>query len=219
MGLYEKYRGMKIFFDLDGTLIDSKKRLYQLFQKLVPVSEFSYDDYWKLKKNKVNHHEILSSFFGYNEKEYAAFEKEWMKKIEMPEWLALDLPFEGVTGFLYKLKEKNQVYVVTARQSEELALSQLSRFGWSDIFDKVFVTEQQKEKFDLISESIKPDGSDWLVGDTGKDIQTGKQLGVKTAAVLSGFLNRASLAEYNPDIIVDSVVELKFETLNDAIIK
>jgi phosphoglycolate phosphatase len=210
MGVYEKPVCVKIFFDLDGTLIDSKKRLYELFQKLVSSSVFSYDEYWALKKNKINHKEILSSTFGYGEEEYAAFEKEWMEKIEMPEWLDLDIPFEGVSDYLNKLKEEHQLYVVTARQSEALALSQLSKFGWGNVFIKVFVTAQKKEKFDLIREAVNPDSSDWLVGDTGKDIQTGKQLGVQTAAVLSGFLSKEKLEEYGPDIIVESITDLNF---------
>jgi phosphoglycolate phosphatase len=50
----------------------------------------------------------------------------------------------------------------------------------------------------------------WIIGDTGKDIETGKQLNIKTVAVLSGFLNKKSLTEYNPDKIVDSVLQLQF---------
>ena len=55
MELYEKFTYMNIFFDLDGTLIDSKLRLYSLFQKLVPESILTYDEYWKYKMNKISH--------------------------------------------------------------------------------------------------------------------------------------------------------------------
>ena len=44
---------MKIFFDLDGTLINSKMRLYSLFQELVSASNLSFDEYWNLKKKKL----------------------------------------------------------------------------------------------------------------------------------------------------------------------
>ena len=45
---------MKIFFDLDGTLIDSKLRMYNLFQELVPQSNLTFVEYWEYKKNKFS---------------------------------------------------------------------------------------------------------------------------------------------------------------------
>ena len=57
---------MKIFFDLDGTLINSKIRLYSLFQELVPVSNFSFDEYWDFKQNKINHATILRKKFNFD---------------------------------------------------------------------------------------------------------------------------------------------------------
>jgi phosphoglycolate phosphatase len=73
------------------------------------------------------------------------------------------------------------------------------------------VTQQRKEKFDLINDEVLISKQDWFVGDTGKDIQTGKKLGIKTAAVLSGFLNKEKLMEYEPDVIERDVLKLKFQ--------
>ena len=47
-----------IFFDLDGTLIDCKKRLYNLFTDLAPSHGLTFEDYASLKSKQVNKREI-----------------------------------------------------------------------------------------------------------------------------------------------------------------
>lgn len=197
---------MNIFFDLDGTLIDSRTRLYQLFQFLVPNSQLQFEEYWELKRNKINHKEILTTKFNYSEEDFRKFEQKWMAEIELKRWLDLDKPFEGITEFLIDLSDRNALFLVTARQSEKMVLQQIKKFGWGSIFIKVLVSEQKQEKYDLIKTTVKVNPDDWFVGDTGKDIQTGKLLGIKTAAVLSGFLNNKSLLQYEPDVIANTVL-------------
>jgi phosphoglycolate phosphatase len=206
MDLYEKLTGMKIFFDLDGTLIDSKERLYRLFQHLVPASTLTFDEYWDKKKNKIDHSKILKNNFSFSEEDITRFQKNWMEQIELPKWLAFDKPFEGVTEYLVDLKKQHDLYLVTARQFENRVFMQLADYGWTDIFVKVFVTAQKMEKVDLVKNAVITDTTDWFVGDTGKDIEAGKSLGLQTAAVLSGFLNREKLIEYKPSIIINNII-------------
>lgn len=203
---------MKIFFDLDGTLFDSKARLYQLFQHLVPISNLSFDDYWALKMDKISHATLLKRKFAFTETELVNFEYSWMNLIEQPEWLALDKPLKGLKVFLEQLKKDNELYIVTARQFEDKLYEQLKQHQILSYFETILVTNQKKEKLDLIS-PFKVTKNDWLVGDTGKDIQTGKQLGMKTAGVLTGFLNKKKLSEYNPDVLVTSIFDLDFNVI------
>jgi phosphoglycolate phosphatase len=201
---------MNIFCDLDGTLIDSRIRLYELFRYLVPCSNLSFDEYWGFKRNQINHRQILIENFKYSESQICSFEKSWMGQIELKEWLDLDHPFENVKDFLLYLNSFNNIYIVTARQNKQNVYMQLDRFGWTGIFRDVLVTEQNSSKVDLITNSVKVEMDDWIVGDTGKDVQTGRTLGIKTAAVLSGFLNENSLLKYSPDVIVEYFIDLKF---------
>jgi phosphoglycolate phosphatase len=200
---------VNLFFDLDGTLLDSKPRLYQLFQHLVPESCLTFDDYWALKKDKIGHKEILQKQFNFDEKKIEIFQKSWMQKIELECWLCLDRPFEGVTELLQKLQSEYTLFVVTARQFETPALQQINTFGWAGFFKSIFVTRQEQNKYELISSHIKTAAYDWIVGDTGKDIETGKKLGIQTAAVLSGFLNESKLKEYNPTVVIKDVTNFK----------
>lgn len=200
---------MNVFFDLDGTLVDASDRLYKLFQFLVPASALTKDAYWKLKRNKISHREILATRFEYTDQQIEIFESTWLSMIELNEWIALDKPFAGVSDYLMELKKDHTLYIVTARQWEKTATLQVENYEWSDVFKDVLVTGHQMDKSELIRRKCLPSSKDWFVGDTGKDVEAGKQLGLQTAAVLSGFLNKEKLLEYRPDVIVDSVVDLR----------
>jgi phosphoglycolate phosphatase len=200
---------MNIFFDLDGTLINSRPRLYQLFQYLVKESTFSFEYYWELKRNKINHHNILTKRFNYTEAQFREFEAAWMAEIELKKWLDLDTSFEGINSLLADLSIRHLLYIVTARQSSINTMQQLERFGWYKYISSTLITEQKNSKSNLIRNSIKISQDDWFIGDTGKDIEAGKELGIKTAAVLSGFMNKQCLQQYKPDIIIDNITKIK----------
>ncbi|MFN5149620.1 MAG: HAD family hydrolase [Flavobacteriia bacterium] len=196
---------MNIFFDLDGTIIESRKRLYMLFQFLVASSDLTFDEYWELKRNGISHKSILTTQFNYTSEDYSAFESLWMNEIEKEEWLNLDEPIMGVTDLLLSLTAEHRLHLVTARQSKDMVYKQLANFGWNHIFENILVTEQKSDKHSLILKNVLVSLEDWLIGDTGKDIEAGKKLGINTAAVLSGFLNQEKLASYQPDLILTDV--------------
>ena len=198
---------MNLFFDLDGTLIDSRPRLYHLFQKLVPVSQLSYDNYWDFKRDKVSNETILASVYGYGVAEIESFVIDWMKTIETPELLALDKNFHGIHSALERLGKHAMLHVCTARQHRQAAIEQLDRLGLLHFFNSVMVTEQRRGKEELIASVDGLCPQDWIIGDTGKDIQVGQALGIKTCAVLSGFLSLKSLCPYHPDLILKSAIE------------
>lgn len=202
---------MNIIFDLDGTLIDAKPRLYKLFQYLVPSSNLSFDEYWQLKQNKCSHQTILTKYMAYKEHEIIKFQSDWMSLIETTEFLKYDLEIPDVRLALSNLQHNATLHVCTARQFREPVLEQLESFGLSRYINQVLVTKQTISKQDLIKQNVKTlTKNDWLVGDTGKDIQAGILLGIKTCAVLSGFMNEKKLVEYSPTIIVDSVNAFEF---------
>ena len=201
---------MKIFFDLDGTLINSKMRLYSLFQELVSASNLSFDEYWNLKKKKINHATILREKFYFNDNSIYNFDNYWLQLIETDRFLKLDTPINGTGEFLLTLKEKGfELFVVTARQDKVKAIKQIEDFGWLGIFNEILVTEHKKSKLELMHKVLKGSKKGWMIGDTGKDIQAGKKLFLKTAAVLTGFLNKKVLISYTPDLILDDVTNFK----------
>ena len=70
------------------------------------------------------------------------------------------------------------LYLITSRQFESTAINQIEQLGIYKYFKSVFVSNR-KPKQDLIKEFVETSGNDWMVGDTGKDIEAGKSLGLK----------------------------------------
>lgn len=199
---------MNIVFDLDGTLIDSKRRLHRLFQQLAPSSALSYEQYWEFKQNKLTNETILSRELGYEKDAIDVFVKEWIGLIETPEFLELDANFSGMQEALSRLKYHADLHVCTARRLREPVLHQLERLGLRPYFSSILVTEQKYSKEAMIAAHVPNlNVGDWMLGDTGKDVQIGRLLNIQTCAVLSGFLNRKTLLEYGPDLILDSAVD------------
>ena len=181
-------------------------RLYQLFEDLTQVSGLSYQQYWDVKRKKISNEAILKFHLGYDQNRIHNFLADWMILIEAPPYLALDSSFTGIPAFLDKLKQHADLYVCTARQFRQPAMDQLARLNLLHNFKQVLVTEQRQSKVSLIESYVSSlSERDWLVGDTGKDIQAGKLLNIKTCAVLSGFLNEKALQSYEPDWIIESV--------------
>ena len=198
----------KIFFDLDGTLIDASERLYSLFQFLVPHSKLTKKEYWNLKRHKNSHKMILSQLFSYDENFIAQFEKKWMHLIEADEFLIKDVLYPGVREVLSALRNTYSLYVVTARQFSEKVDEELRRLGILDFFEAIFVTKQKVSKEELIRTHFYPTSNDIFVGDTGKDVQTAKACGIQSIAVAHGFMDKEVLKTYQPDLIIKNIKEI-----------
>jgi len=199
---------LNIIFDLDGTLINSKFRLYKLFRELTPDLQISFDDYWILKQKKITNEMILEKKFGYGKKDISNFVNTWMKLIEAPEYLCLDIIFTGMKKKLSKLSNQAKLFICTARQYREPTIEQLKHLEILQYFNKILITEQKSSKDYLIKQFVPGyDQNDWIVGDTGKDIEVGKILNLRTCAVTSGFHSRYTLLKYNPDLILDTVLD------------
>lgn len=201
---------MNLFIDLDGTLLDSKKRLFILFNDLVTESTLSFDEYWTRKFRGLNHKNILMNEFYYSESMYEDFERRWLSLIEEKHYLKFDVPFLGIANWLEKMKSAYKLYLVTARQTCNSVDWQLDRYNLKHFFDEVLVTQQVKTKEELIkSSTIVLTGKDWLIGDTGYDVLTAKSLGINSLSVCSGFMTGNNLRKYNPDLVLESIVEFK----------
>lgn len=206
---------MNIIFDLDGTILNSKVRLYRLFQDLVPSSNFTYDEYWRYKRSQTSHEELLASVFNYDETEIAKFNVSWLGLIESDAYLQFDKLYENVENTLRQLAESNSIYLCTARQFREPVFSQLSYFGVKKYFTEIFVTDQKITKETLLkNSSILFKDIDCFVGDTGHDILTGRSLGLNTFAITHGFLSRESLLKYKPNHIVRDIFDLNESLTN-----
>lgn len=200
---------MKIIFDLDGTLICSKKRIHRLFIDLTKATNFEYKTYWNLKHQGKRNEDILRDQLNFSELEIENFLKNWMIKIETDYYLDMDTLIPNAVKALINLSENHDLFICTARQSILQTHKQLKKLSIFNYFEDIFVTEQKADKFHKLSGSnITFTKNDWFVGDTGHDINAGKKIGVHTCAVLSGFMSKSSLISYSPDLIIDDFTSL-----------
>jgi len=204
---------MNLIFDLDGTLINSKERLYRLFIFLLPGSNLSYDEYWTLKRQGVSHKDILADKYNFLDVDIEFFISQWMELIESEEYLIFDQPLEGVERYLDEARNHASLHLCTARQFERRALEQLERLGLDQYFDSVLVTGRGVTKEELIRKRVKTSISDWIIGDTAHDIKVGHALGINSCGVDTGFLSTAMLRKYKPTQIVDSVTDFQVQNL------
>ena len=199
---------VNIFFDLDGTIVNSQYRLYNLFIELCPECKMSYNDYWKIKRGKITQKDLLIKYFNYSVEQCEFFHKIWMKRIEEEERLREDFLVTGIYKVLENLSEKYSLYVVTNRQSEERTHKELEALNIKHLFLDVMVTEQKRTKSQLIKECVDYSKQDFIIGDTGEDIKAAHDLGINSVAVTWGIMDEEILKQYKPDIIMREVSEI-----------
>lgn len=198
---------MNVIFDLDGTLVDSSERLFRLFQELVPESQFTKKQYWDLKRNKVNHKMILENYFP--KYDFYDFNQKWLDRIELEEYLNMDLVYPDTIPVLDVLRKKYNIVLLTARQSREKLLHELDRLEISFFFNRIYVTEAKTTKKDLlINSDVMIGKDDFFISDMGKDIIEGKELGIQTVGITHGFMNEEKMKEYSPQFLISNLSQL-----------
>lgn len=198
-----------IFFDFDGTLVNSQKRLYNLFCTLCPQNSLSYIQYWELKRGRMLQQTMLKEIFNYSDEEINNFHEQYLSLIETYPLMSMDNPVDGATELLKSLSSNHNLYLVTNRQKKFLVYEQLNDFGWLDLFKTVFVTERKNTKYDILKKLDNVSSNDYLISDTGEDIKTAQLMGINSIAVTWGVLNEEILKTYNPNYIARFVNDIK----------
>ena len=197
-----------IFFDLDGTLINSQHRLYNLFIELCPKCRLTYDEYWRIKREGITQQELLCQYYNYNRADCSRFKNLWLAKIEEPFRLAQDFLVDGIKDALCAAKSKHSLYVITNRQSKKLAVDEVRDLGIIDYFENILVTEQKTSKVDLMKKAVSISPTDVLVGDAVEDISYARRLGIVSCVVSWGISSLDQLTSHSPQTIVGNPQEL-----------
>jgi len=180
--------------------------MYNLFRELVGSVTISYEDYWSLKSKNIFQRKILQKYFNYDDAQVKIFQQQWLEKIEEIERLKSDCPVNGAEVLLKELKAEYKLYIVTNRQSEKNVLEQVNGFGWTNYFEKIFVTKQQSAKSKIV-ESVAYSENSYFIGDTGEDIIAAKELKCCSVAVLYSILTKDILMKYSPDYYIHRITD------------
>ncbi|HUS25910.1 MAG TPA: HAD hydrolase-like protein [Nevskiaceae bacterium] len=206
---------MKIFSDLDGTLIDVAPRHYGVYSELVEQfggQALAQTVYWDLKRKKTRWSELLplSKLSADIEPQFLA---AFIEKIENPRYLRIDRLFPGALIALTAMQAaSDELYIVSLRRQPERLKHQLQELGILQYFAEVLSGHSENDGYDvkirLIQNKLQG-GKGMIIGDTEADIITGKELGLTTVAVTSGLRAEQFLRALQPDHIVANVGDIK----------
>ena len=188
-----------IFLDLDGPILDGKKKHYQCYKDIVDRfggKALDTDTYWEMKRRKISRDIVLqkSNF----QASYAVFVEQWMKNIEKVKYLDLDHLKPQVIETLEACKTISQfVVLVTMRQNRDHLLEQLRKLEILPYFHQVIDCPPQRKQSKYNALKDIPFHKAIFVGDTEEDTKTAKMLGIPSIGITNGIRKRECLdADY-----------------------
>ncbi len=203
---------MKIFFDLDGPILDVSQRYYSVFLAICKGNtQLSKEEFWDFKRKKVSWPEILKEARSdVGEKE---FMKYWMRRIEMKKYLILDKIQPYTKSTLNSLRKKYILYLISLRQSKKNLLWQIKRVNIDKYFKKIMHCKYNFDKpwegkAELIKEIIESQENTLIVGDTEVDIRASKLVGIKSVGIANGIRTKELLLKEKPDFLISDINEI-----------
>jgi HAD superfamily hydrolase (TIGR01549 family) len=212
----QKLKVKAILFDLDGTIVDSKKAylkalktaLSEMGKQGTLSSSWATEIPKRLEQNlpitDIIQGVDVNTFLEHYLKAYYQATAEETK------------PVPGISRALNRLSRRFRVALTTMRYvPKEKVIEELARFNLIDYFECIITasdTRDPKPSPEALVECAKQLNVEInqcaVVGDSVTDIRAGKNAGTKTVAVLSGIFSREDLRKENPDLIIESVRDL-----------
>ncbi len=212
-------------FDIDGTLLSSggagqiamERALVKTFE--VELAEYQIQTAGRTDRGIVtdlfNHHKI-----SLEDDIWTRFQAAYFA--ELPSALnnetARVLP--GVRQLLEELSKSHRVLLgVMTGNFERGADIKLSHFGLDEFFSFGFYGDDHHHRDDMarmawqltqerVWEEATP-GDVWVIGDTPADVQCARAIGAKAIAVATGMYPLERLAECQPELLLNSLVEIE----------
>ncbi|RKY33489.1 MAG: hypothetical protein DRP68_02230 [Candidatus Omnitrophota bacterium] len=203
---------MKIFFDLDGPILDVSQRYYQVFLAICKRNVvLGKEEFWECKRERISWSEILKKAKVSIPKE--RFMKYWMCYIEMRRYLILDKIQPYVKQVLRFFGKRHILYLVSIRQSKRNLLWQLRKFKIEKYFRKVVHCKHTfnmpwKEKARLVMEFLRPKEDGLMIGDTEVDIRAAKIAGIKSIGITNGIRTERILKREKADFLISNLNEV-----------
>jgi phosphoglycolate phosphatase len=202
-----------VIFDMDGTLIDSKKDMTisvnyvrKVNHNLPPLSE----DFIVNAINKE--HRNLSMLF-YNTQTYEKRDQEVFEKHYKQQCIEHPYLFDGILELLQTLQANNVKMSVATNAPTKFAKTMLSHLNILDMFDvvigadKVKVSKPDPEMIHHILSFYDFDpeiDKAWMIGDTLKDVESALNAGIQAIFSTWGFTTHGTyevVAEHPKDIL------------------
>lgn len=136
---------MRIGIDIDDTISDTYEVAFAYAQKYT-INELGRTG--KIQNNIANHHTYLKGMHNWNEEEEMNFWHKYYGEI-----IQMVKPFTFAVDIIKKLREKNEVVLITARWPEENCNIEELTLEWLDKnhieYDEIIVNANDKAKVAL----------------------------------------------------------------------
>ena len=200
-----------IFFDLDGTLVDSSQGIETTFLHTFKVLGVPAPDKETIRTFMGPPLEV--TFTKHVPKELVAKAVEIYRTYYKEIGQQQTYLYPGIKELLQQLKELGYHLFITTSKNQEVSLEIAHSLGISDCFEEIYGSiPGSMHKADIIQRVLVdhqiPKEEACIVGDTKFDIIGGKTIGIHTIAVSWGFAPLEQLKEETPDTIVDSPLAL-----------
>jgi phosphoglycolate phosphatase-like HAD superfamily hydrolase len=197
-----------ICFDLDGTLLDVKKRYYRLYKEALercgrrPLSQGVYS---RCVRSGMKHYQIFDKW--HDHETYGFYIQYRNERIEDEEYLRLDRPVQGIRRVLQSLSVRFHLVVISNRDDYQGVVGQLERHRFSRAIDACSCAG-----FDAGSGGksalLRRYSCDYIVGDTEVDIEAGRNASVKPIAVSWGLRHKDILKQFHTESVLEKPFEL-----------
>ncbi len=159
-----------LYFDLDGTLIDVRKRHYAAYVDtarelgLTPLSEQAF---WKERRGGAATEDLIGHV---RSSDRERFTERWRLRTDAPSYVRLDTLIPGARATLAALRKSYELVLVTLREDQETLLEQLDELSLSKFFAAIYssgehVTQRsQAQLIDLFRGCTDEDAA--ISGDT-----------------------------------------------------
>lgn len=206
-----------IIFDLDGTLSDPSKGIFNGFRHALDkmgVQNVDESVFTRMIGPPLQASFKQHFFSGDSEIEQAV---KHFREYYSVTGLFENAVYDGVPDLLKSLKENGKKLFVATNKPQPFAISILKHFELDCYFESIHGVDpsnpnsRKEELVELILQKISDSElpNTVIVGDTHYDVNAGKQFGFDTIALTYGFGSRESLVNANPTILIDSISELR----------
>ncbi len=205
-------------FDLDGTLLDTIGDLAEACNYMLSLRELgshTREEYAKMVGNG-----ILNLVKRALPEELRTDEYAMAARADFLDFYIANIdrhtrPYEGIYEVLRTLQDEGWSLAVASNKFDE-GTQKLVRSIFPDIhFSAIYGNKEgfplkpDAALLDLIIKECDADvATTWMIGDSGVDIQTAKNAGVRSIGCSWGFRPRTELEEFGADYIVDAPSEI-----------
>jgi len=201
-------------FDLDGTLVDSNKTIYEATAYSLDKLGIDFNVDEELFALKIGQH-FNDIFTAFNidvpdfEKFISIYKENYFKQMEYSSI------YNGVDETLSELKNRGVKISLLTTKVQDQAEKIIDHFKLRQYFDLIMgrrdgiVYKPSPEPLLAICKELNAGLNNTLmIGDTELDIQCGKNAGTFTCGVLYGYRTRELLEIEKPDFLIESINQI-----------